>query len=77
MTEEKNLKFWDHLFELNVVKYHQVIKQFLIFLDFKKEEFCFKGTNFVDWKKTKHLMKSNTPKIFEKINAINARGSKP
>lgn len=64
MAEEKYLKFWDHLLELNVVKYQQVIKQFLIFLGFRKEEFCSPGTNVLDWQKTKALMKSKTPIIF-------------
>lgn len=64
MAEEKYLKFWDHLLELNVIKFQQVIKQFLIFLGFRKEEFCYHGTNVLDWQKTKTLMKSKTPIIF-------------
>ncbi len=64
MVEEKFMKFWDHLLELNIVKYHQAIKQFLICLEFRKEEFCFKGTNVLDWQKTKNLMKNQSPKIF-------------
>lgn len=64
MTEEKNLRFWDRLLDLNVVKYQQVIKQFLIFLGYRKEEFCFTGSNVLDWKKTKHLMKTQQASIF-------------
>lgn len=36
MIEDKNLKFWDHLLELNIVKYHQIIKQMLILFGYKK-----------------------------------------
>ena len=77
MIEEKNLKFWDNLLELNIVKYQQIIKQFLILFGFKKEEFCFKGTNALDWNITKNLLKANQPKIFEYVNTLNARGSRP
>lgn len=77
MVDEKYLKFWDHLLEMNVVKYHQVIKQFLVFLGFKKEEFCFKGTNVLDWQRTKNLIRTQNSKIFERLNTTNARGSRP
>lgn len=77
MTEEKYLKFWDHMLELNVVKYTQVLKQFLILLSYRKEDFCIKGTNVLDWQKTKGLLKTHRQRIFELLSAVNPRGSKP
>jgi hypothetical protein len=77
MAEEKNLKFWDHLLELHIVKYHQIIKQMLILFGYKKQDFCFPGTNALDWQTTKNLLKTNQPKIFERINTLSARGSRP
>jgi hypothetical protein len=41
---------------MNVIKYPQIIKHYLIFLGLKKEEFCLKGTNILNWEKAKEIL---------------------
>lgn len=60
-----------------MIKYHQIVKQWLIVLGWKKEEFCFKGTNLLDWQKTKFLLNSQRTTLFEQLNGLNPRGAKP
>lgn len=63
MTEDKFLKHWDHLLGLNVIKNTQVMKQFLIFLGYKKEEFCFPNSNILNWIDTRSLLKQEANRI--------------
>jgi len=37
LADEKYLNLWDHLLDLNVIKYPVIIKQLLIFLGYKKD----------------------------------------
>lgn len=77
LLEDRFGRYWEHLLGLNVIKYQQVIKQFLIVLGFKKEQFCFIGTNVLDWRKTKALFNSLKETINEKLRVLTPRGSKP
>jgi hypothetical protein len=48
----------DHFLNKNIIKYAEVIKIFLYFVGFKKEEINYKGTNVLNWiKSKKHLTK--------------------
>jgi len=40
---------------MNVIKFPQIINQYLIFFGLKKEEFCIRGTNILNWEKAKEL----------------------
>lgn len=51
------------------------MKIFYLFADFKKEDINFKGTNVINWLKTKALLSKDN--IIEKINHFIPRGSKP
>jgi hypothetical protein len=51
------------------------MKIFYLFAEFKKEEINFKGTNVINWLKTKALLSKDN--IIEKINHFVPRGSKP
>lgn len=51
------------------------MKIFYLFAEFKKEDINFKGTNVINWLKTKALLSKDN--IIEKINHFIPRGSKP
>lgn len=63
------------MLDRRVIKYAEIMKIFYLFADFKKEDINFKGTNVINWLKTKALLSKDN--IIEKINHFIPRGSKP
>lgn len=56
MSEEKNLTYLENLLERRVIKYAEIMKLFFIFAGFKKEEINIKGTNVMNWIKTRKIL---------------------
>lgn len=46
-------------------------------MGYKKDKFIIKGTNKLDWKKMKILLKNDKQKIFDNLVGISPRGNKP
>lgn len=63
------------MLDRRVIKYAEIMKIFYLFAEFKKEDINFKGTNVINWLKTKALLSKDN--IIEKINHFIPRGSKP
>lgn len=63
------------MLDRRIIKYAEIMKIFYLFADFKKEDINFKGTNVINWLKTKALLSKDN--IIEKINHFIPRGSKP
>lgn len=63
------------MLDRRVIKYAEIMKIFYLFAEFKKEDINFKGTNVINWLKTKALLSKDN--IIEKINHFVPRGSKP
>ena len=56
IEDEKNVSYLDSLLEKRVIKYPEIIKEFMLFAGFKKEEINTKGTNNLNWLKAKQLL---------------------
>ena len=75
MEEEKNAAQLDTLLERRVIKYPEIIKMFMIFAGYKKEEIVNPGTNILNWLKAKQLL---SKEIIQKIiHEYTPRGAKP
>jgi hypothetical protein len=75
IVEDKYLSYLEVLFDRRVLKFPEIMKIFLIFAGFKKEEINYKGTNILNWLKAKSLVTKD--QITQKITSYVVRGSKP
>jgi hypothetical protein len=74
IEEEKNVGYLETLLDRRVIKYPEIIKMFMIFAGYKKDEINFKGTNILNWPKAKSLLSKD--KIHDTIVQYGPRGAK-
>ena len=74
MVDEKYVPFFETLLSFEVMKFPEIMKNFLFFLGHSKRSICVKDTNILDWRNVRKTLSKD--KILETVTNYSPRGAK-